>query len=504
MGAVSRGIKYITRNNARSVLLVIVIIVLSLTLLFGFSFIKSVDSTMAEYKSSLATSFSVIKDPIPYADNSVFYVDSNGDGIPENIGPMLYLRHAEKIMQLDDRITKYNIEYPRFMTTVDINLCSGLFTYYYTNIDSIEEEYGGYTHEEYINQAKENEIWAHTTNIHPTIESYLDHFFRIGAFELIKGRHIQKDDKFVALISEDLAEFNGLDIGDTFVTKEMNTYNMAYKPNLDPFGSFGDPVTLEVVGIFKINFYQEKSWSTAELEMGENYIYTDFESYKKWLHDWRQFTGSYLDYEDDEFNVDEIIFYVENPDDIDDIISTIEKSDVLDWQFYHIEKNKEDYEAAVKPLNNIKSIITLFIILISAGCMVVLFLLIGINAKGRQNEAKIYHSIGITKKSIINQRLFENILLAAIAIVIAYILVICMAGFVGAFVSDTINEKTAETEEFEVSADANDFLVVEKNIKTELDLNGQIDFGDVIVTITITEGVVILATVVSVKKKREE
>ena len=34
------------------------------------------------------------------------------------------------------------------------------------------------------------------------------------------------------------------------------------------------------------------------------------------------------------------------------------KSDVLDWQFYHIEKNKEDYEAAVKPLNNIKSIIS--------------------------------------------------------------------------------------------------------------------------------------------------
>ena len=89
MGAVSRGIKYITKNKARSVLLVIVIIVLSLTLLFGFSFIKSVDSTVADYKSSLATSFSVIKDPIPYADSSAFYADTNGDGIPENIGPML-------------------------------------------------------------------------------------------------------------------------------------------------------------------------------------------------------------------------------------------------------------------------------------------------------------------------------------------------------------------------------------------------------------------------------
>ena len=195
---------------------------------------------------------------------------------------------------------------------------------------------------------------------------------------------------------------------------------------------------------------------------------------------------------------------MENPDEIDDIISNIEESDVLDWQFYHVEKNNEEYEAIARPLNNFKNMIMFFIILISTGCIVVLFLLIGINAKGRQKEATIYHSIGITKKSIINQRVFENMLLSAIAILIACIIVICMAGFVGAFVSDTINDKTSETEEFEVSADANDFLVVEKNIKTELDLNGQIDFGDVIVTITITEGVVILATVVSVKKKREE
>ena len=142
MGTISRGIKYITRNKARSVLLVIVIIVLSLTLLFGFSFIKSVDSTMAEYKSSLATSFSVIKDPIPYADSSAFYADTNGDGIPENIGPMLYLKHAEEIMKLDDRIIKYNTEEPEELVTLDIDLYPGFSTYFYKNIDKIYEEEG--------------------------------------------------------------------------------------------------------------------------------------------------------------------------------------------------------------------------------------------------------------------------------------------------------------------------------------------------------------------------
>ena len=140
MGAVSRGIKYITKNKARSVLLVIVIIVLSLTLLFGFSFIKSVDSTVADYKSSLATSFSVIKDPIPYADSSAFYADTNGDGIPENIGPMLYLKHAEEIMKLDDRITKYNTDYLSEYLTVDLDLSPAFYTWFAKNVDSIEKK----------------------------------------------------------------------------------------------------------------------------------------------------------------------------------------------------------------------------------------------------------------------------------------------------------------------------------------------------------------------------
>ena len=104
MGTISRGFKYITRNKARSVLLIIVIIVLSLTLLLGISFINSVGSTVADYKSSLATSFSVIKDPIPYADSSQFYTDSNDDGIPEYIGPMLCLKDAENIKKIDTRI----------------------------------------------------------------------------------------------------------------------------------------------------------------------------------------------------------------------------------------------------------------------------------------------------------------------------------------------------------------------------------------------------------------
>ena len=137
MGAVSRGFKYITRNKARSVLLVIVIIVLSLTLLFGFSFIKSVDSTMAEYKSSLGTSFSVIKDPIPYADSSQFYTDSNDDGIPEYIGPMLCLKDAENIIQIDERIQKYYAERRTDLHT-NLKLKPGCFSYYVDNLDYIK------------------------------------------------------------------------------------------------------------------------------------------------------------------------------------------------------------------------------------------------------------------------------------------------------------------------------------------------------------------------------
>ncbi len=487
MGLFQRTFIYLKRNKRYCLLFVFIVVCLSVSLMLGINAINSINNTADKYKSNLAISFSVIKDPISYSDSSQLYTDSNDDGIPEYIGPMLCLKDAENIIQLDKRIQNYNAERQTNLHT-SLKLKPGCFSYYVDNLDYIKSVEEGMTDEDYIETVKMSDINKSCAYFTSVVESDLNRFFSIGAFELIKGRHINKNDKYVVLISEYIAENNGLDIGDSFIPEQLDEFN----------SPFGDSFSVEVIGIFKVNFYQEPSEWTAEYEYAENSIYTDFESYKKWLHDWRQRTQSYLNLRDDEFNVDEIRFYVSDPDDIDSIVSKVEQSDVLDWQFYHIEKN-DDYDSAVKPLNNISNMILLFVLLISGGCITVLFLLINMSEKARKKETYIYRSLGIYRKSITVQRVVEMVFLSVIAFIIAIIIGYFLIVPFGEYLSEYANDKASDAEEFEISYDSNDNLIVEKNIKLELNIKEQIGFEEIMITFAITEGVVLLAVLITRK-----
>ncbi len=498
-----RAIRFLKNYKVRSIIVFFIFLFLSVSLMLGINTIESINNTIDEYKSNLVINkFSIIKDPIPYADSSQFYTDSNDDGIPEYIGPMLCLKDAENIKKIDTRIIKYNTDYLSKYLTVDLDLSPAFYTWFAKNVDSIERENGEWTHEKYIEEAAFDEIVnSHSTNFHIVVDSELQHLFSRGAFELEKGRHIKKDDKYVALISEDLATINNLNVGDTFIPRQPNFYN-TLEP-VDKLGFFGDPFPLEIIGIFKKNFSLEASEWTIESELAENYILTDFESYKRWLHDWRQFTQSYLDFSDDEFVVDYIDFYVENPNEIDDVISRVEQSDVLDWQFYHIEKVDYDYESAVKPLNSLSSMVFFFVSIILGGCTAVLFLLINMSEKARKRETYIYRSLGIYRSSITLQRVIEMIILSVTAFVVAILVGNLLVIPFGEYTSKYVNNNAADTKEFEAYYDENGDFIVDKKEKIDLKLENQIEFNEFIITFVVIEGVVLSATLIARKGNKD-
>ena len=100
--------------------------------------------------------------------------------------------------------------------------------------------------------------------------------FTNGAFVLKEGRHVTPEDTFCALISEQLAKKNKLNLNDTFqalLTEQTGN------------GKADAAYTFTVVGIYRI----EQAWDTGEYayarNLAENLIFTDESSYEAYIAD---------------------------------------------------------------------------------------------------------------------------------------------------------------------------------------------------------------------------
>ena len=92
----------------------------------------------------------------------------------------------------------------------------------------------------------------------------------------MEGRHIQAGEQYKALISEQLAEINNLEIGDIITVTYHDGGVISGKPLL----AFGEPQNLEVVGTFHVNGYQPVGDYVYEDEITYNWVFTDTETVK--------------------------------------------------------------------------------------------------------------------------------------------------------------------------------------------------------------------------------
>lgn len=247
-----------------------------------------------------------------------------------------------------------------------------------------------------------------------TLNSELSANFLNGTYTLEEGRHIQPDDSYAVLISKELADKNGLSVGDDITMYDLDS---------------DSENTFEIVGIFSGTEGMSKDAMMAD-GIAANQGYIDRNSYQKIWHETTLELGS-LD------------IYVDSAENVQDILKTIQSLPELAGKTFVYSTNTESFDLISNPLSSLRTMVdtAVLVIAVAGGAIVVLLLVLW--TRSRKKEAGILMAVGRSKLEIVLQFLTENILIAIPAVAASLGLTALLADKVGAYlVSQTASDIT--------------------------------------------------------------
>lgn len=222
--------------------------------------------------------------------------------------------------------------------------------------------------------------------------------FESGKYTLIDGRHIKPNDSYAILISKELADYNGIKVGDT-----VKVYNydldLAYK-DADPFAE------MEIVGIYNGT---EGTATGSEILASQLQANCGFVAYNTLFDMFAIFFENGAEYQS-------VTIYINNPTEIQQVYDEIASLPEIKGKTLKLSISDEEYQTVEMPLETLSGSVnaTIIIIVLTSFAVVTLFLTFCI--KGRKKEIGILLSIGESKTSIVMQFLIE----ATIALIISF------------------------------------------------------------------------------------
>ncbi len=422
MSIFRRAWLYITRKRGRSILLLVILCLTALFAMLSLTIKAGADKELETLrKNSLVTSFTVNAVNNPY-DYEVVEKDWGEQKI--YTGPIISLEMFDQIMALE-HVTGYYEGGTYAIVWVDLQLRPGR-TYYEQHSEGRDQD---------PSSMKLYKIVTHQTNFYYCANSALHEFFANGALELAEGRPINDDDQYKALISTDLAERNGLDVGDTFKADKI-----FYLPPGDfttPHHALAEPAVFEIVGLFDINFSQEASEYTSEYQYAENVVFCDVYSAEKMSKEASAYLKTWRGEDPDDstqlrppgyFGVK---VFVDDPVNLDSAVEEVRALEGFNEKDFSIELDESAYRSSGKPLRQLGTISVASVIIVLITCVILLGLILNMWTKTRRREMGVLLSMGVGRRNILLQLLLECLMLSVIALVIAFLLSSLLAGPVG-------------------------------------------------------------------------
>ena len=236
--------------------------------------------------------------------------------------------------------------------------------------------------------------------------------FLSGRFELVEGTHITDDMPNGIMISKELAEWNGLKIGDTLT-------GIYYPENNTP------EVDMEIVGIFDVvadkedqfNMYDDSSYYEYS-----SFVFCSMEAAEGLIKGWGE----------DGDGISEAYFYVADAAQLDQVIKEVQDISSINWNNYKITSNDEVYQNISSALSDTNTLVTTLIVVITVVSMVLIILILSMSIRSRKREIGILLAVGIEKQAVLLQQILETCLVAAVAFPLAYLASREMAGIAGA------------------------------------------------------------------------
>lgn len=236
-------------------------------------------------------------------------------------------------------------------------------------------------------------------------DTSLSEYFLLRYYELEEGRHISPDDRNKALISAELAERNGLSVGDRISLRiDEEKLDEEQKKQVKSH-------TAEVAGIYGIETAMGAvSGDLAECDLEYNFIFTDTAFIREFYEDLGAGTQVYLD---------GVSFFVKDPRELDRIAGSLADIGNYNWDGYEVVKNNKAYEASAVPLERLSGVVSVMVFAIAIISAIMLSLILFLWMRERVHEIGVYLSLGKTWREILGQHILENLLVAAMAFFIA-------------------------------------------------------------------------------------
>lgn len=245
-----------------------------------------------------------------------------------------------------------------------------------------------------------------TVSTYASTNTAYDGYFSGGYLELTAGGHFTAADGRVALISEALAEKNGLSVGD-HITLRMS----AYKASMMGYDAAKTCVDVTIAGLFRPT---AKSTTALFNWSMDNAVFTTLEVVRAARPD----IG--------EESYEKISFYVSDPAELERIVREVQALPEVAPADFAVSVDKSGADAVMEPLTNMNRLVSVLIVLVLAVGAAVLYLVLASRIRERVHESGVLLSLGLSKGNITAQYLAEILLIAALA----FSLAIFTSGFV--------------------------------------------------------------------------
>lgn len=384
MNFLKRAVRYCWRQKIRSIILLLVFTLLASTALIALSVGHATAEGTDKVKQTIGASIHMETD----SDNQENYDSGTRDeyGISyEYIGDFITQEVIDAVSKVDG-VVAYSAESGNYWgSAIDFEYFPGSFNFG----DSYNPS--SYT---------------------CTFNSALNRKFMDGTYTLVEGRHIQEDDSFAVMISKELADKNGLSVGDHISMYDLDT---------------DSENTFEIVGIFSGTEGMSKDAMMSN-QIPANQGYIDMNSYQKIWNETVLELGS-------------MEIYVDSAENVEDVLKTIQNLPEIKGKTFTFSTDTEDFDLISNPLSSLQKMVDTAVTVIAITGAAVIALLLILWTRGRKKEAGILMAVGRSKVEIVLQFLVENLFIAIPAAAASFGLSALLADKVGAFlVSQTASD----------------------------------------------------------------
>lgn len=391
MNFISRAWLYIIRKKGKSILLFIILLVMATFVLTALALGNASNAAQMELRKSLGGSFLIGFD---YTENNPYLKVESVDG-----GTLVY-----STQQISPELVEQ-------VRSIDgVNYCSAT-TESLAVLPSLDLFAGNIPiEEEFRNSSKILGTW----------KSEELSRFTSGQLALTEGRHIMPGDKNKGLISKDLADKNGLKIGDVIQTDKG--------------------VEIEIVGLFVPKEIEGINDQVTTYDKIQNLIISDLAT--RIANENSPATQGF----------NELTVSVDDPQNMENIISKVKEIKGVDWKGFAIMVDNEGYENAAFSLQQLSELVSTILIVVLIVSVVILSLILTLWSRTRVHETGILLSLGIRKLSILGQYIAEVLIIAVLAFSLSYFSSNAIAGQMGTILQPEQSAANVQVEEDGISA----------------------------------------------------